>query len=99
MVELSYYDSLYKILPFLHKSIGFLLAISLIFQVNWNLLSPSPRPLTAITSFERIAASFVHFGLYFMIATISVSGYLIPAADGSGISVFDLFEVTATQEK
>jgi cytochrome b561 len=36
MVGLTYYDSLYNTLPFIHKSIGILVAFVFLFRVVWN---------------------------------------------------------------
>ena len=96
MVELTYYDSLYKTLPFIHKSIGILLALVFIFRIFWRLTNPVPSPVAGTTPLEKRIADIVHRGFYFLIAAIMISGYLISTADGKSISVFDLFSVPAT---
>ena len=95
MVELSYYDALYKTLPFVHKSVGILLAVLLIFWWLWKRANSSPAPVPGCSKLERLAARIVHLGLYYLIGLILVSGYLIATADGSSIGVFDWFEVPA----
>ena len=42
MVTLSYYDGWYHQAPELHKSIGVLLMMGLVFRVIWRHLSPPP---------------------------------------------------------
>ena len=96
MVELTYYDSLYKTLPHIHKSIGILLALVFVFRVGWKLINPTPEPIAGSSRFEIVAAKLAHIALYLLIAVIVASGYLISTADGSSISVFSWFDVPAT---
>jgi len=96
MVDLTYYDSLYKTLPFIHKSIGITLIAVFLFRLFWRLTNPVPNALEGSSRLERIAAKLVHRIFYWLIPLIMMSGYLISTADGSSISVFDLFEVPAS---
>ena len=96
MVELTYYDSLYKTLPFIHKSIGISLALVFLFSVFWRITNPVPRALPGSKPFETRAAKWVHRLFYLLIPTIMFSGYLISTADGSAINVFEVFKVPAT---
>ena len=96
MVELTYYDSLYKTLPFIHKSVGILLAMLLCIRIIWKWINPSPEPLAGTSRFEHIGATLAHLGLYCLMTMIVISGYLISTADGSSISVFNWFDVAAT---
>ena len=45
MVTLSYYDGWYHQAPELHKSIGVLLMLGLVFRAIWRHISPPPAPL------------------------------------------------------
>jgi cytochrome b561 len=96
MVDLIYYDPLYNTLPFIHKSIGILIALIFLFWVAWNWFSPAPEPLQGSSRFEIIASRLMHSVLNILLALIVLSGYLISTADGSGIDVFNLFAVPAT---
>ena len=96
MVELTYYDALYRTLPFVHKSIGILLACLFLFRFIWKLINPSPNPVTGQSQLEQVAAKVMHWAFYFLITLIVMSGYLISTADGSGISVFDVIKIPAT---
>ena len=96
MVELTYYDALYKTLPNIHKSIGILLALVFALRIYWRLTNPVPSPVAGTTPAEKRIAEIVHRGFYFLIAAIMLSGYLISTADGKPIIVFDLFSVPAT---
>ncbi|WP_082130341.1 cytochrome b [Kiloniella spongiae] len=104
MVELSYYEPAYKTYPSLHKSIGLLVAVLMIFRLIWRLINLAPLPLsssahsnaTAIKQvLEHKAASMVHFLLYALPFALFLSGYLISTADGRPIFVFDMMEVPA----
>ena len=96
MVDLTYYDRLYNTLPAIHKSIGILLIVIFVFWLIWKIINLAPKPVEGITRLEIIAAKLVHLGIFALIASILVSGYLIPTAAGMGISVFGWFEVPAT---
>ncbi|MDM3872555.1 cytochrome b [Porticoccus sp. W117] len=94
MVELDYYDRLYRTLPHIHKSIGILLFAVLIGRLLWRRFNPQPKPQGSPA--ERRIAHWVHMALYLLMVAIMVSGYLISTADGRAIEVFNWFEVPAT---
>jgi len=93
MVDLSYYDDWYRQAPDIHRSIGILLFITVVFRLVWKLLNPSPKPLPNHKRWEVISAHIAHWLLYLLMFVAMVSGYLISTADGSSISVFGMFEV------
>jgi len=92
MVDLGYYDPWYHRAPALHKSIGLLLFVLVVGRLIWVLVNSKPIPL-ATRRWERVAAKAVHFVLYFVLLLVLLSGYLIAAADGRAIPVFDWFSV------
>ncbi len=96
MVELTYYDALYRTLPSIHKSIGILMALALLLRITWRWSNPVPEAVTGTRPFERRLAAIVHRLFYLLIAVIMLSGYLISTADGSAISVFGWFSVPAS---
>ncbi len=96
MVDLTYYDSLYKTLPFIHKSIGIILIVVFLFRLYWRLSSPVPDAIEGSSPMERKVSKLVHRIFYWLLPLIMISGYLISTADGSSISVFDIFEVPAS---
>lgn len=93
MVDLTYYDDWYRRAPDIHRSIGILLLMVMVFRVVWRVANVSPEPLSGHTRWEVRSAHMAHFLLYVLIFVAMVSGYLISTADGSSISVFDWFEV------
>lgn len=96
MVDLTYYDPLYKTLPEIHKGIGILLALVLVLRIAWRLTNPRPAPIAGTTPLEERAAGLVHHLFYLLIVVIMLTGYLISTADGKPIDVFGLFSVSAT---
>lgn len=95
MVDLTYYDELYKTLPEIHKSIGILLVGALLLRLAWRWSNPSPRPLSR-KPLEVAGARGAHVLMYLLLACIFASGYLISTAEGAPIYVFDWFSVPAT---
>ncbi|WP_062260028.1 cytochrome b [Endozoicomonas arenosclerae] len=95
MMSLSYYDPLYRTLPWWHKSFGITLFALTVFRLVWKLANPAPKPLSNHTQSTVLMAKLGHYLIYLLMFGIMVSGYLISTADGRGISVFDWFEVPA----
>lgn len=95
MVELTYYDSLYKTLPDLHRSTGVVLAGLLFYRLIWRATSTQPEPEPTLKNYEILGAELVHWALYLLPLAIMISGYLITTADGSSIDVFGIFEMPA----
>ncbi len=83
MVDLTYYDSLYKTLPFIHKSIGIILIVVFLFRLYWRLSSPVPDAIEGSSPMERKVSKLVHRIFYWLLPLIMISGYLISTADGS----------------
>lgn len=96
MVELTYYDAWYKGSLDLHKSIGILLLALLFIRTLWRCININPDSADEHASkFELKSAHLVHLGLYLLMFTLMISGYLISTADGRGINVFEVFTVPA----
>ncbi|MCF2858657.1 cytochrome b [Pseudoalteromonas sp. SMS1] len=94
MVELTYYDPWYKGALDLHKSIGIVLLVLLLFRLIWRQLNVKPAELPG-PKLEQAAAKIGHIALYALMFVIMISGYLISTADGRPIMVFEIFEVPA----
>ena len=95
MVDLTYYDALYKPLPFIHKSVGILMFFWFVGRVVWRLANPRPDAVEGVKPVEHQLATMAHVAIYLAISVVLISGYLIPTAAGAPISVFDLFSVPA----
>ncbi|WP_440874919.1 cytochrome b [Thalassotalea sp. PLHSN55] len=98
MVDLSYYDPWYKQGADLHRSIGILLAMVMIFRLFWRFKQAKVQPLNSHSKLEQNAAAVVHKLLYLIIFIIFASGYLISTADGRSIEVFQWFEIPSMGE-
>lgn len=93
MVDLTYYDDFYKTGPYIHKSVGVLLAFLMVARLLWKTASPKVAPLLSHQPWEVRLAHGVHQLLYVIFFMLVVSGYLISSADGSSIEVFGMFSV------
>ncbi len=97
MVDLNYYSEWYRTAPDLHKSFGLTLLALTLFRIIWKLVNTSPKPLSS-NKLENILGNLAHIGIYALLLTIMISGYLISTADGRGIEWFGLFEVASLGE-
>lgn len=94
MVDLTYYDRWYNGSLALHKSLGLLLLVLLLARMAWRWANVAPRELPG-PAWERLAARWMHVGLYLAPLLLMISGYLISTADGRGIEFFGLLSVPA----
>ena len=95
MVDLSYYDPLYKILPDWHRSIGLTLLAVVLVRLGWRWWTPAPRPHAGHTALEKRMAALAHGALYLLVFCMITTGYLISTANGQGIDVFGLFTISS----
>lgn len=95
MTDLTYYDSLYHVLPWWHKGIGLLMFALLLARFLWSHSNPKPQPLATHKPWEVTLASIAHRLLYLLILILCISGYLISTAKGKGIDFFGWFEIPA----
>lgn len=95
MVDLDYYDSLYRVLPHWHKSLGLLLLFVTLFRLVYRLKVNRPPEIATISQAEKVIARLVHVLIYLLLFTVFFSGYLISTADGRAIDVFTWFSVPA----
>ncbi len=94
MMDLGYYDAWRKGSVDLHKSIGMLLLLLLVFRTIWSFISTTPTPLAG-PKWEQMSAKAVHGLLYLLMFTLMLTGYLISTADGRGIEIFTLVTIPA----
>ncbi|MDQ6970286.1 MAG: cytochrome b [Mariprofundus sp.] len=93
MVELNYYDRWYHDAPYIHKGMGMLLLMLLLCRISWRLMNV--RPDLMGEAWERVIALAVHRLHYVLLFGLTITGYLIPTAEGVGIDVFGWFTVPA----
>lgn len=95
MTDLTYYDPWYKRGPDIHRSVGILLALLIIWRLIWRLNNVQPMPLPNHKRWEKFAAKATHLCLYFLLFAMFFSGYLITTAEGQALNVFNWFSIPA----
>lgn len=65
-----------------HKWLGITLFTLVIIRLTWRLTHPIPQFSATMSIWERHAAQFVHFLLYFLMLAIPLSGWLMSSAAG-----------------
>lgn len=93
MRSLSYYDSLYQILPFWHKSVGFLLMLLIVLRLIVKGAGKQPPALLSHRPWERLLANLTQWLLYGLLFGMFISGYLIATADNRPASFFGWFDI------
>ncbi|MEQ1718935.1 MAG: cytochrome b [Hyphomicrobium sp.] len=92
MVGLDYYSAYYTKAPDLHRSLGIVVTLVLIFRFVWRLINIHPDD-SELSPLERLASKTVHWGFYPLLLALVVSGYFISTTDGRPVDVFGLFAV------
>jgi cytochrome b561 len=95
MTGLDYYHPWYKTAPDIHRSLGIIMLLLLVFRLVWRMVNPKPVPVDNDPEILHKVAEWVHTLLYLLLFAIALSGYLISTADGRGIDVFNWFTVPA----
>lgn len=93
MVGLSYYSPWYTTAPMIHIGVGVLLGAVLILRLVWRLANPRPAFEPTLGRAERIGALSAHAVMYVLMFGVTISGYLIPSAQGDPVSVFGWFSL------
>lgn len=95
MTDLNYYSPWYQKGPDIHRSVGILLALLVIWRLVWRMLNRQPVHLPNHKKWERILARLTHLVLYVLLFAMFISGYLITTAEGQALSVFNWFQIPA----
>ncbi|BBP44014.1 cytochrome b [Thiosulfativibrio zosterae] len=93
MVTLDYYSSWYHQAPELHKSMGFLLMLVLLFRWIWVLANPKPQLINVQQPWLKRAIRAIHRVFYVGFLSLGISGYLISTAEGHDLMVFDWLSI------
>ena len=81
-----------------HKSVGMLLLLVIIFRVIWRLLNPAPRPSSHLSNFQSKMVFFGQLFMYALLFAIPISGWVINSAANFPLRWFGLFEIPALTE-
>lgn len=65
-----------------HKTIGFTVLLLLVVRVLWHIKSPTPKLDSNLTAWEYWLAKIMHYGLYFLMIMVPVSGYMMSTYGG-----------------
>jgi cytochrome b561 len=76
----------------LHKSIGFTILALLIVRIAWRLVAGEPAYRQPLGRLTRLASQAGHAGLYLMMISMPVTGYMFSAAGGYSLPWFGLFQ-------
>ena len=74
-----------------HKSIGIVILTLVVLRLCWRLANPVPRLPETLKPYERGLAHAAHVGLYILMLSIPVSGWLLASASTFPTDVFGWF--------
>ena len=73
-----------------HKSVGILILLLLILRLLWRLTHRPPAYAVTMPLWQKAAAHTVHYGLYFLMFSMPMSGYVMSDAAGYHPNFFGL---------
>jgi cytochrome b561 len=74
-----------------HKSVGLTVLALVAARLWWRVTNPRVEALPNIPHWQRLAANAVHFGLYVLMFSMPLSGWLMSSAHGFPVSFFGWF--------
>lgn len=95
MTDMTYYDPWYQRAPDIHRSVGIVLAILIVWRLLWRLANIQPSPLPSHKRREQNTARVTHLLLYLLLFGMFFSGYMITTAEGDALDVFNWFSIPA----
>ncbi len=99
MVGLDYYSEWYRTAPDVHKSVGFIVVVMVLFRLSWRLTQVMPAALANHKSWEKLVSQLVHAFFYLAIVSMFVSGYLITTAKGQALEVLGFINIPSVVSK
>ncbi|MEO0369381.1 MAG: cytochrome b, partial [Pseudomonadota bacterium] len=82
----------------LHKTIGFTVLGLLLVRLVWHMRTPTPKLDANLTTWEHRLAKVMHYGLYFLMIAVPVSGYMMSTYSGN-LSHFFIWDTPMLFEK
>lgn len=86
-------DDSRETLLFLHRSVGVLILLLMVFRIVWRMTHPPPPLPLGFPRLEAAAAHADHALLYVLFLVMPLSGLLNAAAAGHPVSFFGLFVI------
>ena len=77
----------------LHKSLGMLVLVSVLFRIVWRLVNPAPELPKKTPTYLRLISWLVHWILYALMILLPVSGIVASFKFGIGIDFFQIFTI------
>ena len=87
----------YELFP-IHKSIGVLVFIFVLWRVIWRFKNGWPKPVGTYTKIEQILSKITHWTLIICTLLMPISGMMMSGASGTGFGVFGLEIVAANPD-
>lgn len=72
-----------------HKSTGAILLLLIAFRIVWRLSHPAPPLPVSVPPIQQFAAHATHFGLYFFLVVMVLSGYVRVTTGGFPIELLN----------
>lgn len=82
----------------LHKSFGMLALVVILPRVVWRLMEGWPQPAGTYSGLEQLLARITHWALLIGSVLMPVSGMMMSAAGGRGLSLFGLTLLAANPD-
>jgi cytochrome b561 len=77
----------------LHYQLGVIIAVLMVLRATWRITHGAPVALAEEPRWRRRLASLTHWGLYGLLLSLPISGYVIWVWMKAPMDVFGLFEV------
>lgn len=79
----------------LHKSIGLTILMLVTLRLAWRLYAGAPAPVAGTPGWQHRIAAVTHFGLYALLFTMPLSGWVFNSSAGYPLQWFKLFNLPA----
>lgn len=77
----------------LHKQVGLTILLLVILRILWRFLSYYPKPLSSLSSLDRMLSKIVHILLYILMLAIPVCGILMVEGYGHSLKLWNIIPV------
>ena len=75
----------------LHKSIGLIALLLIIFFIFWHIINIKPLPSKSQPRWQYISSIIVHHSLFFLLFIMPIIGYLLSCSNGHPVNFFGWF--------